>query len=84
MSDVLIEKKLNKARSFLIKGELIEASNLLNSIMNNFPQNKKVQSFIQQLKQSSLNQSYPSNPIHLFFHKDGPYNNNLSHYLILN
>ena len=60
MSDVLIEKKLNKARSFLIKGELIEASNLLNSIMNNFPQNKKVQSFIQQLKQSSLNQSYPS------------------------
>jgi len=60
MSDVLIEKKLNKARSFLIKGELIEASNLLNSIMNNFPQNKKVQSFIQQLKQSSLKQSYPS------------------------
>ena len=60
MSDLLIEKDLNKARSFLIKGELIEASNLLNSIINNFPQNKKVQSFIQQLKQSSLKQSYPS------------------------
>lgn len=60
MSDLLIEKNLNKARSFLIKGELIEASNLLNSIINNFPQNKKVQSFIQQLKQSSLKQSYPS------------------------
>ena len=60
MSDLLIEKDLNKARSFLIKGELIEASNLLNSILNNFPQNKKVQSFIQQLKQLSLKQSYPS------------------------
>ena len=60
MSDLLIEKNLNRARSFLIKGELIEASNLLNSIINNFPQNKKVQSFIQQLKQSSLKQSYPS------------------------
>ena len=60
MSDLLIEKNLNRARSFLIKGELIEASNLLNSIINNFPQNKKVQSFIQQLKQSSLKQSNPS------------------------
>ena len=60
MSDLLIEKNLNKARSLLIKGKEIEASNLLNSILNNFPQNKKVQSFIQQLKQSSLKQSYPS------------------------
>ena len=60
MSDLLIEKNLNKARSLLIKGKEIEASNLLNSILNNFPQNKKVQSFIQQLKQLSLKQSYPS------------------------
>ena len=60
MSDLLIEKKLNKARSLLIKGELIEGSNLLNSMINNFPQNKKVQFVIQQLKQSSLKQSNPS------------------------
>ena len=60
MSEKKKKKNLNKARSLLIKGKEIEASNLLNSILNNFPQNKKVQSFIQQLKQLSLKQSYPS------------------------
>ena len=37
MSDVLIEKNLNKARSLLINGKLIEGSNLLNSIINYIP-----------------------------------------------
>ncbi|MDC3273398.1 tetratricopeptide repeat protein [Alphaproteobacteria bacterium] len=74
MSDVLIEKNLNKARSLFINGKLIEGSNLLNSIINNFPHNQKVQFVIQQLKQSSLKQSNPSKEqidILLKYYKNG-------------
>jgi protein O-GlcNAc transferase len=60
MPDLLVEKKLNKARSLFTKGKETEASNLLNSIIKQFPQNKKVQHIFQQLPKSSVQQSYPT------------------------
>ena len=60
MSELQVEENLNKARSLLIKGKELEAMDLLKSIIKNFPQNKKVQSVIQQLKQSSVKQLNPS------------------------
>ena len=60
MSELQVEENLNKARSLLIKGKELEATDLLKSIIKNFPQNKKVQSVIQQLKQSSVKQLNPS------------------------
>ena len=60
MSDLLIEKKLNKARSLFIKGKETEASDLLSSIIKQFPQNNKVQHVLKQLPKSSVKQSYPT------------------------
>ena len=60
MSELQVEENLNKARSLLIKGKELEATDLLKSIIKNFPQNKKVQFVLQQLKQSSVKQLNPS------------------------
>ena len=60
MSALQVEKHLNKARSLFTKGKEAEANDLLNSIIKKFPQNKKVQFVIQQLKQLSVKQSNPS------------------------
>jgi len=60
MSDLLIEKKLNKARSLFIKGKETEASDLLSSIIKQFPQTNKVQHVLKQLPKSSVKQSYPT------------------------
>ena len=60
MSDLFIEKKLNKARSLFIKGKETEASDLLSSIIKQFPQNNKLQHVLKQLPKSSVKQSYPT------------------------
>lgn len=60
MSALQVEKHLNKARSLFTKGKEAEAKELLNSIIKIFPQNKKVQFVIQQLKQLPVKQSNPS------------------------
>lgn len=50
MSDLLVEENLNKARFLVGEGKNAEASDLLNTIIKNFPENQRVQSVIQQLK----------------------------------
>ena len=60
MSDLLVEENLNKARSLYIKGKEAEASDLLSSIIKQFPQNKKVQHVLQQLQQSTIGHLKPT------------------------
>ena len=60
MSDLLVEENLNKARSLYIKGKEAEASDLLSSIIKQFPQNKKVQHVLQQLQQSTIKHLKPT------------------------
>ena len=60
MSDLFSEKKLNKARSLFIKGKETEVSDLLSSIIKQFPQNNRVQHVLKQLPKTSVKQSYPT------------------------
>ena len=49
---LIVEQNLNKAKSLVRKGKALEALNLYNAIIEKFPDNKRAQFGIQQLKPS--------------------------------